>query len=100
MARKPVVSRTINTYNVDCLVYDSEKQHNEHIIVHLNRNYTNTKMLCNACKKHIPDDKIFINCMSEPVKTTQRMFLTLDEFIKLAHPVEPAETETKKKSKK
>lgn len=87
MARKPVVSRTIKTYNCNCLVYDKKAEENIKYEVHLNRNYKDNKMLNAACRKHIPDNFIFVTVLSDPVLTEQKLFLTLDEFIDLAHPV-------------
>lgn len=102
MARQPVVSRTIKTFICECLAYDKKAEKNITITVHLNRKYTDNKMLISACKKHIPDNYIFITVLSEPALTEQKMFLTLDEFISLAHPVTDPETEktTKKKERK
>lgn len=97
MARQPVVSRTIKTFICDCLVYDKKAEKNIQINVHLNRKYTDNKMLIAACKKHIPDKYIFITVLSEPTLKEQKMFLTLDEFIELAHPVnDEIENETTK----
>lgn len=98
MARKPVVSRTIKTYNCSCLVYDKKAEENIHYEVHLNRSYKDNKMLNAACRKHIPDNLVFITVLSEPVLTEQKLFLTLDEFIDLAHPV-PIPDETKNNNK-
>ena len=98
MARQPVVSRTIKTFICECLVYDKKGEKNVTINVHLNKKYTNNKMLIAACKKHIPDNYIFITVMSEPTLKEQKMFLSLDEFIELAHPVNE-EKENNKKEK-
>ena len=99
MARQPVVSRTIKTFICECLVYDKKAEKNIKINVHLNRKYTDNKMLINACKKHITADYIFICVLSEPTLTEKKLFLTLDEFINLAHPVnEDPETKTTNKT--
>ena len=99
MARQPVVSRTIKTFICNCLVYDKNGGENIKIKVHLNRKYTDNKMLISACKKHIPDKYIFITVLSGPTLKEQKMFLTLDEFIELAHPVidEPVNNKEKEK---
>lgn len=96
MARQPVVSRTIKTFICECLVYDQKAEKNITINVHLNKKYTSNKMLIAACKKHIADEYIFITVMSEPILTEKRLFLTLDEFINLAHPVNEEKPKTEK----
>ena len=100
MARAPVVSRTIKTFICDCLVYDRQKEKNINFSVHLNKKYTDNKMLFNACKKHIPDNYILICVLSQPTLKEQKMFLTLDEFIQLAHPVTEEQTKDKNKKEK